>query len=112
MRAGGVDADEIGFGYHLDVIGAAPAHPAVGHADDGDTARRRLGDRGAGSVIHREHANIAAAVERDREFGLVHGGHWPSRLSETRMLGDVQDLGQPRILIAAQRRIDHMIGED
>jgi hypothetical protein len=35
----GVDTDAIGLGDHLDVVGAAPAHPAVGHADDGDTAR-------------------------------------------------------------------------
>ena len=35
-----------------------------------------------------------------------------ARPFETPVLGDIEDLGQPRILVAAQRRVDHVIGDD
>ncbi len=97
-----MDADEIGFGDHLAIIGAAPAHPAVGHADDRKPARLGLGDRGARGVIHRQHADIVAAVVQRRDLGLAHDADRAARALEAPVLGDVQDFRQPRILVAAQ----------
>jgi hypothetical protein len=43
-----VDAAEFGARDHLDVVGAPPAYPAVGNADDGKALSLRLVDRMAG----------------------------------------------------------------
>ena len=66
----GVNADEIGARDHLDIIGAAPAHPAVGDADDGKALTLRLFDRMAGGMKDREHADIVAGVELGRKPGF------------------------------------------
>src|SRR5204862_8069904 len=52
-----------------------------------------------------------AVVER-RHLGLVQDRYRPARLRETGVLGDIEDLGEPGILIPAQRSIDHMVGDD
>ena len=105
-------ADQIGLGDHLAVIGAAPAHPAVGHADDRDPARRCLVDRRSCRVVHRQHADIVAAVEQGRHLGLAQDGHRPARTLEAAMLGNIEDLRQPRIFVAAECRIDDVVGDD
>ena len=38
--------------------------------------------------------------------------HLLPRQREAAVVGDVQDLGEAGILVAAQRRVDHMVGDD
>ena len=63
-------------------------------------------------VKERQHADIVAAVEGERDVGLAQHLHGPARQLEVLALGDVEDLGQARIFIAAQRRIDDVVGDD
>ena len=63
-------------------------------------------------VIEREHADIVPAVEGQGHAGLAHHLHGPARRPEMLVLRDVQDLGQARIFVTAQRRIDHVVGDD
>jgi hypothetical protein len=105
-------ADEIRLGDHLHVIGAAPAHPAIGDAHHRDPASLGFLDRRAGRVIHDQHANIVAAIVEGRDLGLAQHLHRIARPLEAPVLGDVEDFRQPRILVAAQRRIDRVIGDD
>jgi hypothetical protein len=51
---GGADAAEFGARDHLDIVGAPPAYPAVGNADDGKALSLRLVDRMAGGMKNRE----------------------------------------------------------
>ena len=76
-RAGrGVDGDEAGLGDHLDVVGAAPAHPGIGHRDQRDAVPGGLPDRRLGRVIERQHADVVAAVEGERDVGLAQDLAW------------------------------------
>ena len=59
-------ADQVRARDLLDVIRAAAAHPAVGHADEREAVQQRLRDRDLGRVLHRDHAGMVAAVEQDR----------------------------------------------
>jgi hypothetical protein len=97
---------------HLDIIGAAAAHPAVGDSDDRDTPPRGLGDCAPSGMVHRQHADVVAAVVEDRQFCLTHHADRPARLFEAPMLGDVEELCQPRILVSAECGIDRVIGDD
>ena len=74
--------------------------------------RRRLGDGGVGGVVHRHHADIVAAVVERRDRGLVQDAHRAARQREAAVLGDVEELGEAGIFVAAQRRVDHVIGDD
>ena len=111
-RARGMDADEPGLRDHLAIIGAAPAHPAVGGADDRHAVRRSLFDRSAGGVIHDQHADIVAAIQHDRDCGLADHADRLARALEAAVLGDVQELCQPRIFVAAEGRVDDVVGDD
>src|SRR6516225_7967794 len=77
-----MNTDELGVRDHLHVIGAAPAHPAVGDRDNCYPARRRLVDGGASGVVHHQHADIVAAVIERRDLGLSQHLHWVARLFE------------------------------
>jgi hypothetical protein len=100
------------FGDHLDEIGAAAAHPAVGDADEADAVRLGLGDRRFRGMVHRHHADIVAAVVERRDLGLAQHPHRPARQRKAAMLGDVEELGEAGIFVAAQRRVDDMVGDD
>src|SRR5215469_11435883 len=106
-----MDADQVGLGDHFTIIGAAAAHPAVGHADNRKPMCLRLGDRGAGSMIHRQHADIVPAIVEDRDIGLAHHAHRSTLPPEAAVLRNIEDFSQPRIFIPAQRGIDHMVGQ-
>jgi hypothetical protein len=107
-----VDRHQIGLRDHLDEIGAAPAHPAVGDADHGNAVRRGLGDRRLGGMVHRHHADIVATVVKRRDGGLVQDAHRAARQREAVVLGDVEKLGEAGIFIAAQGGVDHVIADD
>src|ERR1043166_1782065 len=91
---------------------AAAALPDVVDADDRDAVLACLGDRGLRRAIHHYHAVVVAAVEQCRHRSFAPRLHRCARPAPPWMLGHVQDLGQSRVLIAAQRRIDHMIADD
>jgi hypothetical protein len=105
-------SDEIRSRDHLNIIGATPAHPAVGHADDRDPVGLRLLDDSPSGMVHHQHADIIATVVVDRDVGLPQHLQRIARALEAPVLGNVEDLREPRILVTAQRRIDHMIGDD
>ena len=63
-------------------------------------------------MVHRHHADIVAAVVKCRDGGLVEDAHRPARLPEAAMLGDVEDLGETGIFIAAQRGVDDVIDDN
>jgi hypothetical protein len=96
-----VDAGEIRLGDHLDIVCAAAAHPAVGDADDRNATGRRLFDRRPGRMVHDEHADIVAAVVECRDIGFAENTHRSARALEAPVLGNVEDLRQPRIFVAA-----------
>jgi hypothetical protein len=103
---------EIGRGDPLDVIGAAPGDPGVGDADEREATLRRLGDRGLRGVVEGQHADVVAAVVERRDLGLADDAHRAARLAEAPVLGEGEDLRQARILVAAERRIEAMVGND
>ena len=105
-------SDEIRLSDHLDVIGAASAHPAVGGADDGYPSVLRLFDNCLSGVIHRQHADVIAAIVKGRYLRFAQNLHCITRARETPMLGNVQDLRETGIFITAQSRVDHMVGDD
>ncbi len=100
------------FGDHLNIVGAAPAHPGVGHRNERNAVGRSFLDRRLRRVKERKHADIVAAVKSKRDLGLAQHLHGSARQPEVFALGHVEDLGQARILIAAQRRIDDVVGND
>ena len=108
----GVDGDETGLRNHLDIIGAAPAHPGIGHRHQRNAVRGGFPDRRLRRIIQRQHADIVAAVEGDRDVGLAQHLHGPARLLEMRGIRNVEDLGEARIFISAQSGIDDVIGDD
>ena len=63
-------------------------------------------------MIHDEHADIVAAVVERRDFGLAQRLHRVARPLEAPVPGDVENFGKPRILVTAQRRVDHVVGDD
>ena len=111
-RGGRVHADEVRLGDHLHVIGAAPAHPAVGDTHHRDSAGLRFLDRGPGRAVHDQHPDIVAAIVERRDFCLAQHLHRIARPLEAPVLWDVEEFRQPRILVAAQRRIDRVIRDD
>ena len=107
-----VQTDQIGACDALDVAGAAPAHPAVGHADECKTMFPCLGNRRVSRVMHGEHAGLIAAVEQCRHWRLVQRAHRRDWLLLLRAVGDLQNLRQARVFVAAQCSVEHVIGED
>jgi len=107
-----VDADQAGSRHHLDVVGAAPAHPDIADADEGEAVRLCTLDHGARRVVHPQHAALVAAVEEHRHARLAQHAHRAALSLEARMVGDVQELRQPGVLVAAESRVDHVVGED
>jgi hypothetical protein len=75
-----VDRDEAMLGDHLNIVGAAPAHPGVGHRNE------RVGcsflDRRLLRVKERKHADIVAAVKSKRNLGLSQHLHGSARQPE------------------------------
>ena len=111
-RAHRVNSNETFARDHFHEISAAPAHPAIRKADDRKAVRVRTLDGGARHVIHREHGTVVLAVEQHRDARLAHDGHRRTRLLETRAVGDVEQLRQSEVLVAAKRRVDYVIGDD
>src|SRR6266511_5298487 len=114
--SGELDAEWIAtrplFGDHLNIVGAAPAHPGVGHRNERNAVSRSFLDRRLRRVKERKHADIVAAVKSKRNLGLsqhLHGSAWQP---EVFALEHVEDLGQARILIAAHGGINHVVGND
>jgi hypothetical protein len=107
-----VDRDQAGLGDHLDVIGAATAHPRIAHRNQRDPVRRGLPDCRLGGVKQRQHPDIVAAIEGERDLSLAQRLHGSPRLLEVSAVRNVEDLGEAGIFIAAQRRIDDVIADD
>jgi hypothetical protein len=74
--------------------------------------RSGLLDSGLRRVKQRKHPDIVAAVKGDRDVGLAQHLHGSARQLEVFAVHNVEDLGEARIFIAAQRGIDNMIGDD
>ena len=91
-RADGVQADQVGTRDLLDVIGAAPAHPAIGHPDQRKAVAGGLGDRQRGRVLHGQHAGVIAAIEQGRHRRLMQCANRRARLPPLRAGGDLQNL--------------------
>ena len=99
-------------GNHLDIVGAATAHPGVGHRDERYAMRRALLDRRLRRAIKRKHPDVVATVKGDRDSGLAQHRHRPPRRGEVLALGQVENLCQTRVFITAQRRVDDVVGDD
>ncbi len=69
-------------------------------------------DHCARRVIHPQHAALVATVEEHRHARLLEHAHRVARGLEARVVGDVEQLRQAGVLVAAQRRVDHVVGED
>ena len=63
-------------------------------------------------MVHDQHPDIVAAVVERRDLGLAKDLHRVARPVEAPVLGDVEELREPRILVAAQRRVDYVVGND
>jgi len=112
-RAGrSVDRNEAVFGYHLNIVGAAPTHPGVGHRNERDAMGRSFFDRRLRRVKERKHADIVAAVKGKRNLGLSQHLHGSARQPEVFALEHIEDLGHTRILITAHGGINHVVGND
>src|SRR5882724_4953746 len=107
-----VDPDQACPCRHLDVIGAAAAHPDVVDADERDAMRLRPLDHGARRVVHPQHAALVATVEEHRHARLSERAHRAAPSLEAGVVGDVEQLRQAGVLVAAQGRVDHVVGED
>jgi hypothetical protein len=107
-----VDHHQAGAGDHLAVIRAAPGHPGVGEDNYGKPADIRASDRRLGGAIRRDHAGIVAAIEQGRRRRLAHHADGSPRQPELRVIDDVQQFRQAGILVAAQRRVQHMVRQD
>src|SRR6185437_16142505 len=57
-------------------------------------------------------SDIVAAVKGDGDVDLAQHLHGSARLLEALALRQVQDLGQARIFVTAQRGVDDVIGND
>jgi hypothetical protein len=100
------------FGDHLNIVGATPAHPSVGHRNERYPVGRSFLDRRLRRVKERKHADIVAAIKSKRNFGLSQHLHGSTRQPEVFALEHVEDLGQARILIAAHSGIYHVVAND
>ena len=107
----GVDRDQAGARHHLDVVGAAAAHPDVVDAGEREAVGVGALDHGAGRVVHAQHAALVAAVEQHRHARFLDDAHRAAPIL-ARVVGDVEQLRQARVLVAAQGRVDHVVGED
>ena len=100
------------FGDHLDIIGAAPTHPGIGHRNERNAVRGGLLDR---RLAPRERAPACRHCFRHRRQARTRSPatpSWAGAAAEVFALRHVEDLGQAGIFIAAQRRIDDVIGDD
>jgi hypothetical protein len=104
--------DEAVFGDQLNIVGAAPTHPSVGHRNERNAVGRSFLDRRLRRVKERKHADIVAAIKSKRNLGLAQHLHGSARQPEVFALGHVEDLGQARILIATHGGINHVVGND
>jgi hypothetical protein len=88
-----VDRDEAVFGDHLNIVGAAPAHPRVGHRNERNAVCRSFLDCRSRRVKERKHADIVAAIKSKRNLGLSQHFHGSARQPEVFALEHVEDLG-------------------
>ena len=71
-----------------------------------------LGNGDFGGTIRGVHAVVVTAVHARRNRRLVLDVHLAPWLAQALVLDDVEDLRQPGILIAAQRGVHDMGGDD
>jgi hypothetical protein len=84
-----VDRDEAVFGDHLNIVGAAPAHPGVRHRNERNAGGRSFLDRRLRRVKERKLADIIAAVKSKRNLGLARVTRLrPDRVRRRRLGGD------------------------
>src|SRR2546425_2814068 len=81
-------------------------------ADEGEAVRLCPLDHGACRIVHAQHAALVATVEQHRHARLLERAHRAARRLEAGVLGDVEQFRQTGVLVAAQRRVEHVIGED
>src|SRR6185503_17326559 len=60
----------------------------------------------------RDHAVVVASIVERRDRGRAQRAHALARALQLAVLGDVQYLRQPGVLVAAQRGVHHVIGDD
>ena len=72
----------------------------------------RFGDRDVGRTHHGEHAVRIAAVQARGDRRLVQRFDRPPRLAHPLALGEVEELRQAGVFIAAKRSVDDVIGDD
>lgn len=103
---------EVGARDHLHVVRAAAADPAVVDADDREAVCLCFCDGRLCGMVHSDHADVVAAIVHYGYVSFAHGTHVTSRLSQLRVFGDIQDFRQARIFIAAQGRVERVLGDD
>src|SRR5262250_449371 len=101
-RSDSVDSDQPGTRRHLDVVRAAAAHPDVVDGNEREPVSAGALDHLTGRVVHPEHAALVAAVEQHRDARLLDDAHRMARRLEQRMIGDIEQLRQAGILVAAK----------
>jgi len=104
--------DQAGACHHLDVVGATAAHPDVADGHEGQTVGSGPLDHGTRRVVHPQHAALVAAVVEHRDARFLDDAQRAAGKLEAGIVGDVEQLGQPGILVAAQGRVDRVVGED
>ena len=107
-----MDANQVGARDHFHVVRGAPGYPAVVDPDDREAMFQSFGDGRPCRMVHRDHADVVAAIVPRRYGGFVDGAHVAPWLAQLRVFSDVQDFWQARVFIAAQRRIERMLGDD
>jgi hypothetical protein len=92
--------------------GATAAHPGVVHADHGETMLLRALDRHFRGAHQRVHTAVIAAVDHRRHRRFVHHLQAPPRLAQIHVFKYIEQFGQSGVFVSAQRRIQHVIGDD
>src|SRR6266498_2350270 len=113
--SGELDAEWIAtrplFGNHLNIVGAAPAHPGVGHRNERNAVSRSFLDRRLRRVKERKHADICRRQKQAKPRSRATPS-WIGAATGSVRFEHVEDLGQARILIAAHGGINHVVGND
>ena len=108
-----VDADQAGARRHLDVVGAAAAHPDVVDADEREAVRAaRARSRRASRGTCPSMPFLLPPSKSTDTLGLPSTRIGLRGALKRGMVGDVEQLRQAGVLVAAQRRVDDVVGED
>jgi hypothetical protein len=94
-RAHRVNTDKPGAGDPFQIVGVAPAEPAVVRADQGDAVRGRLFDCDFGTAIHHDVTDMIAAIDPSGHRRLVDDGNRGARAPDLGTVAIARMRGKP-----------------